>query len=68
MSVNENGNLVGVCKACNTLKKDSVVLPDWYKYLNIEQQEKLNAYMRYARSWISSHCTDEEVLEYIKSL
>lgn len=68
MTVNEEGNYVGLCVTCNREKADTVVLPSWYRFLDNEQQNKLNRYMRYARSWILEHSTDKEVLHYIKTL
>ena len=52
MNVNEEGNLVGICKQCNQEKANKVVLPEWYVFLKDEQREKLLRYMRYARSYV----------------
>ena len=68
MSVNMEGNYVGLCVDCNREKANKVVLPSWYVYLNDNQKKTLCRYMRYARSWIRTHCTDEEVLQFVESL
>ena len=68
MSVNENGNYVGLCWKCNNEKADRVVLPAWNKYLKDEQKERLDRIMRYSRSWIITHTDDPEVVEYVLNL
>ncbi len=68
MMVNEEGNYVRLCRECNKLKADHIVLPDWYLFLGEVQKERLNRYMKYARSWIRSNCTDKDILDYIELL
>ena len=68
MTVNENGNYVKICEACNHEKANKIVLPSWYTYLDENQQKKLHRYMRYARSFILAHTDDEEIIEYVKKL
>ena len=68
MNVNHDGNYVGVCEKCNREKADSIVLPSWYQYLNETQMNALRRYMKYARSYIISHCIDSNILEYIYKL
>lgn len=68
MLVNEEGNYVAICEACNKEKADKVVLPNWYEYLAEEQQTKLLRYMKYARSFILASCEDEEILKLVQEL
>ncbi len=68
MTVNENGNYVKICEACNHKKANKIVLPSWYIYLDENQRTKLHRYMRYARSFILEHTDDEEIIEYVKKL
>ena len=68
MTVNESGNYVAICQACNRKKANSIVLPSWYTFLTQEQQSKLTRYMRYARSFVISHTDDEEIIEFVRSL
>lgn len=68
MTVNEEGNYVGLCVLCNREKADKFVLPSWYIFLSTEQQNALNRYVRYCRSWINSRCVDPEILVYVNEL
>ena len=68
MTVNEAGNYVGLCAKCNSEKANRVVLPSWYTYLDENQKNNLNRYMRYCRSWILNNCTNPAVLSYVKKL
>lgn len=68
MTVNENGNYVGLCEECNREKADKFVIPSWYTYLTEDQKESLNRYMRYSRSWIRSNCNDHDILSYMEKL
>ena len=68
MNVNEEGNLIGLCRQCNQEKGCKIVSPQWYVYLKEEQQEKLWRYLRYARHLVEGLCHDPELLEKMKSL
>lgn len=68
LTVNEEGNYVGLCSDCNREKADSIVLPEWYTYLSEKQKEHLLHYMRYARHFIFEHCTDEVILQLVQHL
>lgn len=68
MLVNGNSNLVGLCRACNAKKANTIVLPSWYKYLSKEKQAVLIRYMRYCYGWIKNNTDDPEVLRFIETL
>lgn len=68
MTVNEQGNYVGLCEGCNKEKADKIVTPDWYIYLDEKRKLLLERYMRYAGSWIVGHTDDPEVLEYLEKI
>jgi len=68
MTVNENGNYVGLCVACNREKASRIVLPDWYRYLGEKEKSALLRYFRYASIYIKDNCDDVEVLEFLEML
>ena len=68
MNVNEEGNYVALCKACNEEKANKVVMPEWYLFLQPEQKEKLLRYMRYARSYVLENLEDNELADEIRKL
>ena len=68
LNVNEDGNLVAICRECNQEKADKVVMPEWYVFLKDEQREKLLRYMRYARSYMVTKIKDEDILKRINAL
>lgn len=68
MTVNEEGNYVGICEKCNREKGDDIVLPSWYSFLPRGQQEELRRYLRYARSYVLQKCKDEEVEKYLREM
>lgn len=68
MNVDEEGNLVGLCKKCNREKGNQIVRPDWYTFLKSEQKNRLWRYVRYTRSYILQHTEDMEFVNMVKSL
>lgn len=68
MTVNGEGNYVGICEKCNRDKGGKIVTPDWYKYLDEKKKPALERYMRYAGSWIRSNTDDPEVLDYLEKI
>lgn len=61
MNVNEEGNLVGLCRQCNQEKGCKIVSPQWYVYLKEEQRKNLLRYLRYARRIVEGD--DPELIE-----
>ena len=68
MTVNNDSNYVGLCVECNREKADRIVLPSWYRFLDPDQQTKLDRMMRYSRSYILKHTEEQEIIEYVEKL